>query len=188
MSQIEEDIKEEYFEWLYNYVCNGRAHSNVSYKKLFRVLHSIPFIYIIRNDVNRAVDGKDLRNRFIFEKRYDDRNLLYLIRGKCTVLEMIIALAIRCEETIMDDTRYGDRTKQWFWTMLNNLGISNITDEVFDNLYHNKECIETHINKFLYHEYEPNGKGGLFYIRNCDKDLRYEEIWTQLCWYLDSIN
>lgn len=182
MTAVENDIKERYFKWLYNYVCEGRANSHVSYIKMFKLLHSIPFIYSIRNDINRAVDGVDLRNRFIMEMKFDETYLKYL-RSSCSVLEMLIALSIRCEETIMDDTRYGNRTKQWFWSMLKNLGISFMTDDIYD-----EEYIRKHIDIFLKHEYEPNGKGGLFYIKNCKDDLRDFEIWTQLCWYLDSID
>ena len=42
------------------------------------------------------------------------------------------------------------------------------------------------IKRFLDRDYEPNGKGGLFTIKNCRQDLRKVEIWYQLCWYLDS--
>ena len=93
---------------------------------------------------------------------------------------MMVALAVRCEETIMDDTRYGDRTGQWFWEMMTNLGIGNMFDERFD-----AEFVEEKVSIFLDREYAPNGKGGLFYIKGCQDDLRDVEIWTQLCWYLD---
>lgn len=170
-------IEKEYFEWLYNYVCKGRAHDQVSYKKLFRVLYDIEFTFYIRNDLNRARDGVDLRYRFAILK--DDDNVMNILDGPCSVLEMMVALAIRCEETIMDDTRYGDRTSQWFWNMLSNLGLSYMTDERFD-----EKIATTKIYDFMEKRYEPDGKGGLFYIRGCQEDLRNVEIWTQLSWYL----
>ena len=172
-------IKVEYFEWLYNYVCKGRSHDKVSYIKMFTYLHEVEFTYLIPNDVQRAKDGIDLRYRFAMEK--DDDDCVYILDGPCSVLEMIIALAIRCEETIMDDPRYGDRTSQWFWIMMSNLGISNMFDDVF-----NLDYLRYKIDIFLNREYEPNGNGGLFYIRDCTDDLRDFEIWTQLCWYLNS--
>lgn len=176
---IEDQVKNKYFDWLYNYVCKGRINNNVSYKKLFMLLHDIEFTFCIRNDVNRARDGVDLRYRFaIF---MDDEQVMDILDGPCTVLEMILALAIRCEETIMNDTRYGDRTSQWFWNMLSNLGISFMTDDRFD-----EELATEKIFIFLERRYKPDGKGGLFYIRNCEDDLRNVEIWTQLCWYLDN--
>ena len=82
----------------------------------------------------------------------------------------------------MDDTRYGDRTTQWFWNMIVNLGLGGMVDALVDI-----EEVDKIIERFLNREYEPNGRGGLFTIDNCEEDLREVEIWYQLCWYLDSI-
>lgn len=175
---LQQGVKDEYFEWLYSYVCKGRSHSKVSYRKLFERLHQIEFIFSIPNDINRAKDGADLRYRFAMIE--DDERILDILDGPCSVLEMMIALAIRCEETIMDNTSFGDRTDQWFWSMMANLGIGNMTDDIFD-----RAVVEDIIYDFLGRHYEPDGKGGLFYIKGCPDDLRRVEIWVQLCWYLD---
>lgn len=172
-------VKDEYFEWLYDKVCKGRAHSKFSYVKLFKHLHQTEFIFIIPNDINRAKDGADLRYRFAMLK--DDDTIMDILDGPCSVLEMMVALAIRCEESIMDDTQFGDRTGQWFWGMMSNLGIGRMDDDIYDEDY-----VGTVINRFLERRYEPNGKGGLFYIKDCEDDLRDVEIWIQLCWYLDN--
>ena len=176
---FEEDIREEYFEWLYDYVCKGRSHKTISYVKLFKLLDKIEFTYSIPNDANIASDGIDLRYRFCLYK--GDNELNYILDRPCTVLEMMVALAVRCEETIMDNTGYGDRTGQWFWDMMSNLGIGMMNDEIFD-----EAVVEDIILTFLNRQYRPDGKGGLFYIRGCEDDLRDIEIWVQLCWYLDN--
>ena len=82
----------------------------------------------------------------------------------------------------MDNPAIGDRTAQWFWGMICSLGLNGMRDDRYDY-----DLVEEKITKFLYREYEPNGKGGLFTIRNCDRDLRNVEIWIQLLWYLDTI-
>ena len=179
MATYEDQVKNEYFEWLYKYVCKGRVNSKISYIKLFALLHDIEFTFYIYNDVNRARDGVDLRYRFAM--KMDDERVMDILDGPCSVLEMLIALSIRCEETIMDDTSYGDRTSQWFWNMLSNLDISYMNDD----LYNREEAVEK-IYDFLEKRYDPDGKGGLFYIKDCKYDLREEEIWTQLMWYLDN--
>jgi hypothetical protein len=179
---FEDQIKNEYFDWLYDYVCKGRAHDNMSYKKIFALLHDTEFIFHIAKDFNRAKDGVDLRYKFAIkhEDIWDSREVMYILDGPCTVLEMMVALAARCEESIMDDTRYGDRTGQWFWSMMYNLGI----DYMYDELYDENAAIEI-IDIFLDRRYEPDGRGGLFHIRGCREDLRDIEIWTQLNWYLE---
>jgi hypothetical protein len=110
-------------------------------------------------------------------------DILYILDGPCSVLEMMVALAIRAETTIMDNTLYGDRTKQWFWSMMMNLGLSTMTDDVFDERF-----VQNRIDIFLNRQYSYDGRGGLFFIPNTDTDLRNVEIWFQLCWYLDSFN
>ena len=177
-----DDINNDYFEWLYNLVCDGLYTGRNSYRKLLMFLHNTEFTWTIPMDENRASDGIDLRYRFSVSQGYEGGYLSEYIDGPCSVFEMILALAIRCEENIMDDTAYGDRTTQWFWGMINNLGLGEMVDGLFD-----KDYVNTVIKDFLNRDYKPNGKGGLFTIRNCDHDLRDVEIWYQLNWYLDSI-
>lgn len=170
-----------YFEWLCDFVCHERFSSEISYRKLLMFLHKTEFTFILPMDKNRATDGVDLRWRFVCEHP-EFRDALDYLNGPCSVLEMMIALSLRCEETIMDDPRYGNRTSQWFWEMLKNLGISYMSDNLFE-----KNKAKERIMIFLNREYLPNGKGGLFYIKDCDQDLRNIEIWVQLNWYLSTI-
>ena len=173
-------IVNEYFEWMFDLVCGMRYPESTSYRKLFMHLHNTEFIYIVPRDINRAKDGADLRRRFALSTIYEDA--LEYLDGPASVLEMMIALSIRCEENIMDDPSIGDRTAQWFWGMLTNLGLSYMTDELYD-----KEKAIYILDRFLYREYEPDGEGGLFTVKNYERDLREIEIWIQLCWYLDNI-
>lgn len=174
-------ISIEYFEWLYGLVC-GQVRSRSLYRRLLTRLHETRFRYPLTRDKNRAEDGKDLRYRFANLQGYDVPSTIADLGGPCSVLEMMIALAIRCEECIMDDTAYGNRTTQWFWNMITNMGLGPMTDDMFDDT-----IVNSIIQRFLDRDYEPDGKGGLFRIRDCDVDLRDVEIWYQLCWYLDTI-
>ena len=45
----------------------------------------------------------------------------------------------------------------------------------------------TGVRRFMDGKYKPNGKGGLFTIPSCERDLRTVEIWYQMNWYLNSI-
>lgn len=177
---IRDELSNLYFDWMFDLVCKERYAKDISYRKLLIYLHDTEFKYTISKDANRAEDGMDLRRRFALLQ--DDTDIVYYLDGPCSMLEMMIALAIRCEENIMDDPRMGDRTGQWFWGMINSLGLGSMTDDRFDNSY-----VDEVIDKFIFREYEPDGKGGLFTIRNYERDLRKVEIWTQLCWYLDNI-
>lgn len=175
------EINNLYFEWMYSLVFNAKYFKRLSYRKLLIYLNDVDFYYDIPMDANREDDGIELRYRFGYEKGYEQRDIaLYLDNRPCSVLEMMIALSVRCEEHIMSDPDMGNRTGQWFWNMLVNLGLEDMNDDEFDEDY-----VETVIGKFLNREYEQNGKGGLFIVNDTEKDLRKAEIWYQLCWYLN---
>ena len=176
----ENNVTIDYFDWMYNLVCRNRYSKNISFKKLFSYLNDTKFTYSIIMDLNRAKDGTELRRRYANE--FKIANIYDRICGPCSVLEMMIALAIRCEETIMDDENFGDRTDQWFWDMMKNLGLGHMDDDEFD-----EEYVSDVVTRFLNRDYEPDGRGGLFFVRNCDIDLRDVEIWIQMLWYLDNI-
>lgn len=182
MNRIE--IENDYFEWLCDFVCKDRYSDQISYRKLLIDLHTNEFTYTIPKDRNRAEDGISLRYRFARACNAD--SLIDFItdslNGPCSVLEMMVALAIRCEETIMDNPQIGDRTGQWFWGMITNLGLGSMTDDNYD-----KRFVDDTVSRFLNREYERNGKGGLFTVRNCKQDLRKVEIFYQLCYFLDTI-
>lgn len=175
-----DQIINDYFEWLWNFTkCRGHSQN----RKIITLLHNIEFRYSIPMDANREEDGIDLRYRFMTEvgipKNYQE--VYGYLDGPCSVLEMMIALAIRCEESIMDDPDIGDRTSEWFWLMMKNLGLDYMSDRKF-----NRDIAEEKISIFLDRKYKRNGEGGLFVV-NGRRDLRKVEIWYQMCWYLDTI-
>lgn len=177
------NIREDYFGWLFDLVCGDIYAKQISYKKLLTHLHEIEFRYLLPLDSNRYEDGLSLRRRYALttfhEEAYDE--VIDALAGPCSVLEMMVALAIRCEEDIMDDPSIGGRTKQWFWGMIRSLGLGSVMDHNYD-----EQHVENVIERFLRREYEPDGRGGLFTIKNCNYDLRNIEIWYQLNWYLDT--
>lgn len=179
----EQDVKDDYFGWMCHMVCKGRYENSITYRKLLSYLHSVEFTYRIRSDGDRAHDGVNLRRRFALLTLTEDYDyVMECLDGSCSVLEMMIALAIRLEETIMTDPQIGDRTGQWFWKMIVNLGLGPMTDDRYDEMH-----VEEVVNNFLKRKYEPNGHGGLFIIHNCTYDLRRMSIWTQMCHFLDTI-
>lgn len=176
----EDRINDEYFEYLCGLVDSGRFSRQVSYRKLLMHLHNIEFTWFVPHDDNRADDGIQLRRDFALDK--DDIRLIRYIGGPCSVLEMMVALAVRCEGTIMDDALMGNRTGQWFWGMIKNLGLNSMRDSNFDRDY-----VDEVIARLLNRDYEPDGRGGLFTVKHCAHDMRTVEIWCQLSWYLGSI-
>ena len=178
-----EELKCDYLDWLYSIVCDDQYSKNQTYRLLFEHLYRIDFQYTMDMDANRAEDGVNLRYDFGEEFGYPESLICeYLDDRPCSVLEMIIALAIRCEVHIMSNPDLGDRVGQWFWEMIVNLGLGNMTDANFDEDY-----IDRRLYIFMNHEYDRDGKGGLFRIKTKRYDMRASDIWYQMCWYLDEV-
>lgn len=168
-------MDERYFEWIVRLVCGGNARKERRYRNLLAYLDERPFIYSLEMDENRARDGVDLRHRYALETgrripRYD---------RPCSVLEMMAALAFRCEEHIMSDPDMGDRTSVWFFEMMESVGLTSEADGAV-NIRRVEKCVD----RLLRREYEMDGRGGLFTIPGCRYDMRAIEIWDQAMIYL----
>ena len=179
MATIDE-VKNEYFDWLVSIIYYDAKNKPCSYNKLLSHLHNTRFRYSIKRDYNRESDGLDLRRRFYLVTHCEEAGLY--LNGPCSVFEMMVALALRCEETIMSDSSYGDRTGQWFWQMIVNLGLGGMTDDNYD-----RQEVDDIVWAFLNRRYDYDGKGGLFRVRDTKEDMRRLEIWYQLNRYLDTI-
>ena len=175
------DINDEYYKWLRSIV--DKHIRDISYGYLLDALYHREYDPALPMDSNRAGDGLGLRYRFSDLKRYRYEDVEAALPETCSMLEMMIALALRCEETIMDNPQKGNRTKQWFWQMVASLGLSSMTDDNYDRRY-----VRLVLNQFMRNDYEPDGHGGLFTIYGSKDDLRNVEIWVQLLWYLDTIS
>lgn len=173
-----DDVMNEYFDWLCSFIVPKKYEGE--YRKLLVQLFDTPFYYTISLDDNRAKDGVDLRYRFGDEHNYHHSVIAtYLDDDQCTVLEMMVALAIRCEN-IMYESRFGDRTSKWFWDMIYSMGLYSMTNERYE-----KSIVTIHLDNFMNHAYEYNGKGGLVTLTDPPTDLRTKEIWYQVMWRLN---
>lgn len=172
------ELDNEYFEWMCQLISNSE-----NYGMLLNYLYMRDFEYSIPRDGNRAEDGIELRYRFGYERNYDTATIsIHLNQSPCSVLEMMLALALRCEEHIMGDSDVGDRTSFWFWKMIENLELDGMTDDRFDISY-----ARIVIGNFLERTFQKNGSGGLFVVSNPNLDMRTMEIWYQMCYYLDEL-
>lgn len=173
------NIKSDYFNWLCHFIRNRTSRQ---YHKLLSCLFYTDFHWSVENDGNREEDGLDMRGRYEYEENADPIEVRRYLQGTCSILEMMVALALRCEEHIMDEPEVGNRTEYWFWLMIKNLGLTDQIDQYF-----NEERTEEILHTFLNRGYEPDGKGGLFIIHDDNVNIRDIEIWYQMCYYLDEM-
>lgn len=171
------DTKTEYYIWLCSLVGAQKG-----YGRLSEILYDIPFNYILERDENRAYDGIELRYRYMYEHDMYDIDYIEIFDDKpCSVLEMLIALAVRIEDQFMDNLE-DNRTGYWFKLMLENLGLKLYTDSYANNWSFPYE-VKGIIDNFLNRSFSPDGHGSIF-TTGRDVDMRDVEFWCQATWYL----
>lgn len=176
-----------YFEWLCDII--GANQEYKSYYILCGELHKYKFLVKIKRDENRANDAIALRTKYV-EKNFifnDDRIKNFPMKDipEATIFEMLVALAMRMEDQLLDEEHNYDRTSEWFWMMIKNLGLDIYDDENYNQYDSNKIIFDT-VTRLNERTYCKNGTGGLFpLVGKVSRDQRKLEIWYQMMSYLD---
>lgn len=167
-----------YYEWLMRFL-EDDIHDVRAYNNLLNQLFMTPFMVVLERDESRAVEGCELRRDFA-EDIGESRRILADELGFCSILEMMIALSIRSENEILADPLYPPNYSRMFWIMISNLGLENMTDDMYDEYE-----VQYILDVLVYRHYEKNGIGGLFTTNDPNKDFRSLNIWGQLCSYIN---
>ena len=183
----EAEVRNGYFLYLCNLVgLNGwegntkidMKNGHMTYFLLANALHSKDFIPIVPNDDNRAAWGIQLRKNFaLYSSAFEDYSAID--RPGCSFLEMFVALAMNIDQDIMcspDDDL--DRSGDWFWVMMNNLVFDDLTDANWVGKA--AVIVDEKLDKINKRDIGYDGSGGIFPLRNPQKDQRITEIWYQM--------
>lgn len=149
------------------------------YHKIFECLHEMEYTYVLDRDKNRESDGLGLRKDFINDRHvkfYDE-----FINRRCSVMEMMVALAIRVDSHILCDPMSGEETPyKFFMEMIENLRLNQFSGSRFDD-----HGIHIYINKWLNRDFCKNGDGSPFPVIHDKRDQRELEIWDQVNSYIN---
>lgn len=167
-----------YLEWLYGQVASTQLKSpSRTYWYLFRQLFSKEFVWIVPNDDNRVEDGRELRREFLSVTGIRNADPNWLNLG-CSVLEMLIALARRCE------FQTEATAEEWFWKLMDHLDLARFNDSWYRREA-NEAMIDERLNRLIFRTYSYDGSyGGLFPLKRPREDQRNIEIWFQMNAYL----
>ena len=177
-------IEESYIQWLYSKVGSRDTRYN-HYWRIIRRLYRKEFYVVVPNDSNRYEDGLYLRVKFMDDYGYSKEEINSFFGDRpCSVLEMLVAFAMRIDSDVMWDPDLGDRSAFWFWSMLQNLGIDlrEFSDEYFD-----KDCLiklDFLVNRAISRHYSKTGEGGFFPIFHTRKNFQRMELWYQMHYWL----
>lgn len=176
----------DYFCWLCEMVCVDGRYADEAYWVLAKTLWNTDFIWALERDKNRIEDGLYLRDIYAHEGGTDGYD------GPCTVLEVLVALADRID-TMLDEVDGENRVAMYFWEMIENLGLGSFTDEYFIGgesgydliLDHDeKDPIDHILEQWMYREFEYDGYGSPFPLKDAKEDQRAIELWYQANAYI----
>jgi hypothetical protein len=170
----------DYFTWLQNLIGEDRGgQDSTPYSQLLVDLFSIGFYYLISQDENCAEYATELRNIFT---QMGGKHHPGIAHKPISCLEVMISMAVNAEDSLMTNTDLGDRTGQWFWMMIDNLGFTSFTDDVYD--VDVSIAVRSKMAAVLDRRYSSNGDGSIFPIRHPKQDMRNVDLWSAFMLYL----
>ena len=176
-------IDKDYFWWLMD-IIGDYDDRMYQFSNLCEELYSYEFIWNDADpntcfDKNRAGDGLQLRREYVEQHAgmtmVDLNHQLWT--PNCTVLEMMIALCKRIENEMLGNWFDShNHMFDWFYDMLQSLGISDMTNGSVDHY-----VVQNVVRKLLKRQYHKDGSGGLFTVaKSCKNvDMRKIELWYQ---------
>lgn len=173
------DLEDLYFEWLLTCldpegVLEGVAHVS-------GLLHNCEFTRRVGNDINRAVDGANLRKEFMAQfsdADFDPHVTNDLMMQPCSWFEMLVALSRALDFT------YDGGVEGRYIELATNLGLEPM---MVDNPHRTKvlnefdqRFVDVVTNDVNQSNFDIDGHGGLFPLTKHDHpDQREVEIWDQ---------
>ena len=164
-------MSDGYFAWLTSRI----SPYATGYILLANVLHHIEYYSLMMLDENRAKDAIRMREEYIseFGGSADD--------SPPSVLEVMVAMAIRINDEIMYDNREPNRTGVWFKDMLDNLGLSAFDDISWT--IDSDNYARAIVTRWLDRRYARNGRGSPWPLRRTVENLKNVQFWDMVQWY-----
>jgi hypothetical protein len=161
-----------YFHWLLNKVVPKPevVTPTNSFNSLMAKLFDTEFVWLLSGDDNRSADGIELRLYYSRETNaeYDSR---WDMIG-CSMLEMLIAFSYRAEFASYSTAM------EWFWMFLQNLDLADQNDSNYDDNF-----VSGVLLTFIWRTYDPDGRRGMFPLKEPQQDQRDVELWYQFSAY-----
>jgi hypothetical protein len=151
-----------YMKWILEKM-EFRKRGRKKYGKLMKYLNNTEYEFKTLLDENRLSDALNMRNNFLEEyfggsyNKYDSTivaacpNIIVFGPHRCSILEMLAALSIRCEIEMTGEPGC-DVLGRMFWIAIDNSGLGKFSDDKFDGQFVKKTVNEmTNFDIFPFH-------------------------------------
>lgn len=180
-----------YLEYLYSFIDRSGRYGSVADERICEALSyiAIPRAAFDKNpyDRTRLDDILGFRKGFLDNyaaegNRFEANEADILMENPFTLFELLVTLAVKIEQIVMQNTIYGNRTPIWFWMMLENLDITYQTVCRTDGTI-DLEYIAAVADRWLNREYCKNGDGSPFPMKKTVEDTRKLPFWKHAMLY-----
>lgn len=160
----------KYLDWLITIV--ETDENPEEYRAVLIQLLETEFRYLTPLDKDRAIEGIELRRRYIRFSGEEEPD------KPCSILEMLVAL---CEhiESALSTSPEDDDPGFWFWQFLRNAELD------IRNRYYRKSAVENILTRINYKKYKKNGKGWFFPLKRSKRDTRNFGVWEGAMAYVN---
>lgn len=170
-------LNDNYFKWLLG-ILGFKEPMSCRYISMLSYMYSTDFKLtnpIVGHDDNRINDGFELRATY--SNNFTDPDLPKVFNDPVSVLEVLVAFAMRIDDDIMYDGSL--HASKWFFIMIDNLGMTNFTDDRLglDWVIDDEEQI---LDIWMSRQYGPDGNGTIFPLKSTVFDQRKLEMWYQM--------
>lgn len=169
----------DYFQWLIDNIPGHESYSMLLYSMFSKDYYYDKNIAI---DSCRADDGINMRYLYLENDTPEDKRVYFYSRP-CTVLEWLLGMAKRCEDTVMFNEDEGDRTMLWFWSMIDNMGFSKYTDSAWNAQI--QANINDRLDDILSRRIPSDGAGTPFPISETPENMQKCDWWRALNLWLN---
>lgn len=146
MSALNELIRDQYINWLHDYIRKNSKYDdsfldNVDYySEALGYLHSCPYEGVLEEDkpfIDKIM--KELRTQYCRESEVRYNSIFF--PSDFTILEVLIAISLYCENVLYKSKKRiavslrEYNTRWWFWEIFHNIGLNKFHNDRFDEDY-----------------------------------------------------
>lgn len=184
---LKERLKKSHYDYKFDWILDMENSPDLSDEQYYILdeMNRIIFrtAYNVSLDENRIDDARIMRSDFIRERGLPEAlKVKYLDINPVSVMEVLVALSLRCDRDIEGDPDNLYLTAPlWFWTMVNNL---KFWTDSCKNEAEIRCSVDYKCDIFMDRKYSYYGEGGPFFVENPLKSMKKTDLWMQLNWYL----
>lgn len=171
-------LTETYFDWL-RHESFTISSERRTYEGLLRLLHDIPFYWLLPSDANRAGDAISFRQYDFLCNQHSleglDQHWLHAWSNSApSVLEVLLGCARHWHQYFEGSIQY------YFGHMFINMNFQMFPGKILTA--HNQEIVRRKVDDWMARQFKPNGEGSPFPIQQALDVINFRDvdIWAQM--------